>query len=219
MADSKYLQVEQYIRKKIEKGSLKIGDQIPTEEQLCQRFGFSRMTVNKALNRLCEQGYIERTKGKGSFVSSPHVSKIIEIASSFTEDMANIGMVAGSKLISYEVKPAKDYPDIKKKLKLHDDDFIHYFVRLRTGNDIPVAISYTYVSAKIVPAIEIKYLNSSFYKYLDEINLKKIINSMTFSATLPTEEQKKLLKADNIALFISSHVTYTIKDKGFITFE
>ena len=219
MADSKYLQVEQYIRKKIEKGSLKIGDQIPTEEQLCQRFGFSRMTVNKALNRLCEQGYIERTKGKGSFVSSPHVSKIIETSSSFTEDMANIGMVAGSKLISYEVKPAKDYPDIKKKLKLHDDDFIHYFVRLRTGNDIPVAISYTYVSAKIVPAIEIKYLNSSFYKYLDEINLKRVINSMTFSATLPTEEQKKLLKADNIALFISSHVTYTIKDKGFIPFE
>ena len=117
MADSKYLQVEQYIRKKIEKGSLKIGDQIPTEEQLCQRFGFSRMTVNKALNRLCEQGYIERTKGKGSFVSSPHVSKIIEVGSSFTQDMANIGMVAGSKLISYEVKPAKDYPDIKKKLK------------------------------------------------------------------------------------------------------
>ena len=105
------------------------------------------------------------------------------------------------------------------KLQVEDDDLIHYFVRLRTGNDVPVAISYTYVSAKIVPAIEIKYLNSSFYKYLDEINLKRVINSMTFSATLPTEEQKKLLKADNIALFISSHVTYTIKDKGFIPFE
>lgn len=219
MSDSKYLQIEQYIRKKIEKGSLKIGEQIPTEEQLCQQFGFSRMTVNKALNRLCEQGYIERTKGRGSFVSSPHVSKIIEEGSSFSEDMEKIGMVAGSKLISYEVKPAKEYPDIKTKLQLEDDDLIHYFVRLRTGNDVPVAISYTYVSAKIVPAIEVKSLNSSFYKFLDEINLKRVINSMTFSATLPTEEQKKLLKADNIALFISSHVTYTIKDKGFVPFE
>ena len=54
---SKYRQVEQYIIKEIEKGNLRTGDQIMTEEQLCEKFGFSRMTVNKALNRLSESGY------------------------------------------------------------------------------------------------------------------------------------------------------------------
>ncbi|MFR5733539.1 MAG: GntR family transcriptional regulator [Clostridium sp.] len=45
------------------------------EEQLCQRFNFSRMTINKALNHLSTLGYIERIPGRGSFVTCPTYSK------------------------------------------------------------------------------------------------------------------------------------------------
>ena len=45
--EPKYRQVEESIRQMIQLGTLKVGDQSPTEEELCEKFGFSRMTVNK----------------------------------------------------------------------------------------------------------------------------------------------------------------------------
>lgn len=52
----------------IERGVLKPGDALPTEQALCEQFGVSRITVRRALSDLADQGYIERRHGVGSFV-------------------------------------------------------------------------------------------------------------------------------------------------------
>ncbi len=52
--------------------------------------------------------------------------------------MKSIGLKAGARLLSYELLRADDIPTIAKKLELSGNDFIHYFVRLRTGNDKPI---------------------------------------------------------------------------------
>ncbi len=215
----KHQQIELFIRHGIEKGEFNIGDQIPTEADLCKQFGFSRMTVNKALTHLCETGYITRIPGKGSFVSAPHVRKPLSRASSFTEDMAKIGLVAGSELISYELIKAEKKPNIAAKLNLSGDDFMHYFVRLRTGDNKPIAISYTYISAKVVPAIDVASLNKSLYAYLLSIGIKAEVSKFELRATLPTEKQKKLLKMNDCALLCSQHVSYTKCDGLVIPFE
>ena len=67
--EAKYRQVESFIKDGIRDGSLKVGSRIMTEEQLCEHFGYSRMTINKALNSLAAEGYIKRVPGKGSFVA------------------------------------------------------------------------------------------------------------------------------------------------------
>lgn len=209
MKDAKYIQVVNYIKEKIERGHLSNGDRIETEEELCKRFSYSRMTVNKALSLLAESGYIIRTPGKGSFVKGPRVRKNTESATSFSSDMERIGLKAGSKLLIYEVKKASDIPEIQKRLKLTDDDLIHYFIRLRTGNDMPVAFSCTYISAKIVPAIDVSCLNSSFYSYLDSIGIQRLTTELELKAVMPSAQEKEWLKIENAALLCSSHITYT----------
>lgn len=146
----------------------------------------------------------------------PHVfkKKISAPGSSFTEDMKSIGLKAGARLLSYELLRADDIPTIAKKLELGGNDFIHYFVRLRTGNEKPIAISYTYVSAKIIPAINVDCLNASFYEFVDSLGLERELKQLELKATLPTDRQKELLAANNIALLCSSHITYTHID-GF----
>ena len=206
---AKYRQIEDYIKQEIDRNHLKIGDQIMTEEQLCRRFNFSRMTINKALNHLSELGYIERIPGKGSFVTAPHVRKDTNTITSFTEDMKSIGLTAGARLLSYEILHGKDVPSVAKKLELGEDDLIHYFVRLRTGNKTPIAISYTYIAATVVPAVNVDCLNNSFYAYLDSLGIIRHGKHMELKAYLPTEEQKKLLEINNSALLCISHVTYT----------
>lgn len=114
---SKYQVVERAIRDAIIDGTLKVGDQLMTEEELCARFGFSRTTIGKALDNLRAHGYIERVAGRGTFVKAAHVEKQAGSSSSFTEDMASIGLKAGAKLISYEVLRARDVPEIAKDRK------------------------------------------------------------------------------------------------------
>ena len=139
----KYKEIEQYILNLIAEQNLKPGNKIPTEIELCKQSGYSRMTINKALNHLADEGHIVRTRGKGSFVASPSVYKQVQQFRSFTDDMQSIGLKAGSKLLSYSVIQAKENPTVQQMLQLEDDDLVHDFVRLRTGNDTPIATSHT----------------------------------------------------------------------------
>jgi ABC-type glycerol-3-phosphate transport system substrate-binding protein len=54
----------------IERGTLRPGDRLPTEAQLCARYGISRTPVRNALTRLREMGLLVRQPGRGTFVSS-----------------------------------------------------------------------------------------------------------------------------------------------------
>lgn len=209
----KYQQVEELLKENILSGQLKPGDQIMTEEQLCERFGFSRMTISKALNHLSDLGYIKRTPGKGSFVMPPSVRKETASGRSFSEDMKSVGMVAGAKLVSYRVVQAGEVPVAMGKLGLQEMDLVHSFVRLRTGNDTPIAINYTYIAAKVLPAINVECLNHSFYAYLDAQGIDHSRTSdRELRATLPTPEQKQLLGIEEGALLCSSHVTCTMQE-------
>ena len=73
-ADHRYLQVARTLRKEIVDGVYPVGSQLPTEQQLCERFEVSRYTVREALRRLVEQGMLARRQGSGSEVVSaePH---------------------------------------------------------------------------------------------------------------------------------------------------
>ncbi|MBT2657936.1 GntR family transcriptional regulator [Bacillus sp. ISL-18] len=203
----KYTIVEDYLINRINTGELKVGDQIETEEQLAELFGYSRMTINKALNRLVEKKQITRISGKGSFVSSSHVTKSLESQSSFTEDMKSIGLLPGSKLLTYELIKSNEIPVISKKLNLKENIFVHHFVRLRTGNGTPIAISYNYVSTEVLPAINVESLNHSFYDYLKSLGYTVLGSELEMEAVLPTAEQKKLLQIDQGALLKSKAIT------------
>ncbi len=206
----KYKEIEQYILNLIAEQNLKPGNKIPTEIELCKQSGYSRMTINKALNHLADEGHIVRTRGKGSFVASPSVYKQVQQFRSFTDDMQSIGLKAGSKLLSYSVIQAKENPTVQQMLQLEDDDLVHDFVRLRTGNDTPIALSHTWISEKIIPMIPPAQLEHSLVTYIKEqYSVKPEHAEFEFSAKIPTSEQKKLLQLNNQeALLLSAHTTY-----------
>ena len=200
----KYIKIMSDLESQIKNNELKPGDQIPTEKNLCEMYNASRMTVNKAIMMLCEKRLVERIAGKGSFVKDYRTIKNLQLGStgSFTEDMISTGKVPGAKLIGYKLVKGKEVPHVRDALKLSDEDFIHYFVRLRTGDNIPIAISYTYLSTHIIPSLDIQVLENSLYKYIKKLGYQ------IQGIVMPPKKQKELLKVDNIALFKSQHVTF-----------
>lgn len=66
-----YQMVQEYIRGLIMSQVLKVGDRIPTEKELMEHFGVSKITVVNALSGLVNERIITRVPGKGTFVSDP----------------------------------------------------------------------------------------------------------------------------------------------------
>lgn len=65
----KYAQLKQEIISWINSAKYKPNQQLPSEHEMAEQFGFSRQTVRQALGELVQEGWLHRTQGKGTFVS------------------------------------------------------------------------------------------------------------------------------------------------------
>lgn len=66
-----YEQIFEALRSRIQDGIYAVGDRVPSEKELGDEFGVSRITSKKALELLAMDGYIVRQPGRGSFVAEP----------------------------------------------------------------------------------------------------------------------------------------------------
>ena len=79
-AKPRYLQLKQLIIGQISAGELRPRDRVPSENELVDATGVSRMTANRALRELNDEGYVERVAGVGTFVSDfKAVSHVLEV--------------------------------------------------------------------------------------------------------------------------------------------
>lgn len=74
-----YEQVLERIKGMIAQGTYQKGDMLPSEKELMEMMGVSRITVREALRLLSEAGFIETRKGKGSFILIDHTQLIPEL--------------------------------------------------------------------------------------------------------------------------------------------
>jgi len=71
VAGTKYRQIADNLREQINVGTLRPGDQLPTEPQLATAYGASRSTIRLAVGMLTTNGLVETRQGMGTFVRQP----------------------------------------------------------------------------------------------------------------------------------------------------
>jgi GntR family transcriptional repressor for pyruvate dehydrogenase complex len=71
-----YEQIVSQIEQRIEKGDLKVGDQLPSERELAEQFAVSRTAVREAVKALREKGLVEILAGRGTFITNGTADKI-----------------------------------------------------------------------------------------------------------------------------------------------
>lgn len=161
-----YAQLEKIIKDNIKEKKYLPGETLPTERELTEFFGVSRMTIRQAISNLVHEGVLYRIPGKGAYVSKEVIEKKLEIES-FSEDMRKRGLVPGSKIIYFE-KIAPD-EEIREKLKLSFNEEIYFLNRLRLANDEPMAIEYCYLPEKYFPGlIKYDFVRCSLYEITKE---------------------------------------------------
>lgn len=124
---------------------LPAGSPVPTERELCQRFGVSRATVRQALDGLELEQRIHRHQGRGTFVARPKIDQTLEL-SSHTETIRARGMEPASRLVGIMRLPAD--PEVAPMLGLTDGDEVFQIERVRLADDEPLAVELLYLDAR-----------------------------------------------------------------------
>ena len=80
------------IQQRIVGGDWPAGMRIPFETELAAQYQCSRMTVNKALSALAQEGLITRRRKAGSFVAAPQVEQAVMQIQDFAMEAARLGL-------------------------------------------------------------------------------------------------------------------------------
>lgn len=187
-----YHQLEEYIKQQIETGILKEEGVIPSEREYAQTFQISRMTVRQAINNLVANGYLQRQKGRGTFVNKKKVEQELQGMTSFTEDMVSRGMNPSSILLSFQIIPADHATAVD--LKIEENEAVYKIKRIRLADGAPMALETAYIPVKIVPGLTEENSNLSLYQYIEEhLSLSISEAAQEIEASIAGEEDAQTL--------------------------
>jgi len=182
-----YLRLASTLRGLIELGELRGRDALPSERDLAQATGLSRVTVRKALDVLVDEGLVERRQGAGSFVAL-QIRQPASVLIGFTDDMRRRGARASSRLI----RRAVGLPDPSEMLKLglSPGDRVLRLSRVRLSDDEPLAIEHAIVPAA---ALASPAVGASLYEALNAQGNMPVRALQRVQAGIATEAEATLL--------------------------
>ena len=159
-----YQEVRKDLLKKIRNGDYKAGNRLPSERDLCQTYGVSRMTIRQALSDLTREGVIERITGRGTFVTAPKLYQ--DNLRSFTQTLIDRGITPTTKVI--ESSKVLYIRQISGKMGLDMEEPYYKIKRLRLGDDVPFALETVYIPVKYAPDLIDQDLSQSLYGLLKD---------------------------------------------------
>ena len=225
-----YKKVFEELKSKIDADFYKIGDMLPSENELCKVYFTTRPTVRQALNELINIGYIIRQHGKGSIVCEPKNGLGI-----LSLKGATAGVGKHNLKTTIITKPKKQpWPnDFDYELTMEEKESgCIYFSRLRYVNDHPTLFEETYISNIALPRFTLHNLekNSLFetLKNYHQVEIKEgeqkiwaiqsskeLAELLQIKANKPLLHMKRKLTTNKNDLFIYSFL-YCNTEEFFI---
>ncbi|MEV4252106.1 GntR family transcriptional regulator [Spirillospora sp. NPDC049652] len=163
----KYFQLRAILLDMIESAELPVDASIPSERELCARYGLSRMTVRQGVDQLVSEGRLYRVPGKGTFVARPKIEMPLRLVS-FTEDMLARGMRPGAIDLDRRTVPAD--ARLARAFEVELGTPIHIVERLRTADGEPMALERAHILASLAPdLLDRRLADRSLYGVLEAV--------------------------------------------------
>jgi GntR family transcriptional regulator len=208
-----YAQLVNILRQNMAAGYLRPGDQLPSEAQLCARYGLSPMTVRRAINMLADQGVVVAEQGRGTFVK-PVALGAATFRLSVLQDLFNDTQHTTVSILEARIVRADER--ISRKLAIAVGQRTIYIRRLLRTDGLPALYHREYLiydpTRPIVEAeLEVTALQHLF-NGAGETILKR--GEISMEATILTDEEAKVLQAAQpIAAFCFEHLFYDFDER------
>lgn len=184
------------LQMKIISGEWSEGFKIPTEMELCVQYGVSRVTIRRALEDLVDNGYIARTRGRGSFVL--FARELVDLTYSQTSD----SMIKGRYKILLKERLFATTVD-KQQMAIDDSPASNQIVHVKSlyfeGEKPTVLSDYYYLAARFAePLIQMdEYCEESVFEILSNHSGQKCsLADGKVSAINPNEEICRYLQLE-----------------------
>ncbi len=161
-------QIKVAVLQGIEQGWLRPGDQLPRERELAEALGVSLAPVRQAMVDLTKEGYVDRTRGKGTFVRERKLVEKIQILGSFHASMERQGLSPVVTVLTDAVERAPE--DVATALQLRGRDAWH-LRRLAMLDDAPLALLSAWLPSRLARGMSGRDLGTgSLYDALAEVH-------------------------------------------------
>lgn len=187
-----YQRIKDHFLERIGSGEWPAGHRVPSENQLVDDFGISRMTINRAIRELTSEGYLSRLTGVGTFVRDvPRQTSMIEIRN-IAEEIEERGHLHSCDVISLREVSAQ--AGLAERFDGEAGMALFHIVAVHREDETPVQLEERYVS----PALAPDFLNQNFTArtptaYLLSLAAVEELEHVV-QAVMPTPAQQDLLQ-------------------------
>jgi GntR family transcriptional regulator len=189
----RYQGIADYVRGLVAAGQP--GDRLPSDAELCERFGVSRMTARQAVQLLANEGLLYRRPGQGTFIASRRVARPLGSPLSFSENMRQRGLEASSRLLTAElVEPA--LADVEALRLESAAQRVLLIERLRLADGVPMAIERAVLAPDLAPVLEADLEGASLHAAMEQLGRIPTRAEAQVSARRATARERRLLGQD-----------------------
>ena len=132
----RYLELAQTLRDQL--CDYQVGEYLPAETELAERFGVNRHTLRRAVDELIAEGRVLRRKGRGTCILPQPVIYPVHPGSAYSKTLQNMGFQSEALLLGKRERPA--IPGELKDLQLHDEESVLELQTLRLLDQQPISL-------------------------------------------------------------------------------
>jgi len=148
-AKPRYQQLKDLIIGRISSGELQPADRVPSENELVESMSVSRMTANRALRELNDEGYVDRVAGRGTFVSDYRSQSHLLEVHNIADEIALRGHTHSSQVIRQSLQHARG--EVAKALHVEQGTDVAHLLVVHAENGIPIQLEDRHVLASFAP--------------------------------------------------------------------
>lgn len=190
----RYQQLKEMIIARISSGELRPMDRVPSENELVESMRVSRMTANRALRELNDEGYVERIAGRGTFVadmrSRSHALEVHNIA----DEIAQRGHTHSSEVVRATRQHARG--EVARALHVDPGTDVFHLLLVHFENKMPVQVEDRHVLAEFAPdCLKQDYTKTTPSAYLTGISPLAEAEHLV-RASIPNAAIRKQLQMD-----------------------
>ena len=155
------------LRAALEAGEWRPGDRLPPERELAERYGCSLFTVRRALGDLTRERRLERTRGRGTFVTRPPIDLDLDGSMSFTEEVQQLGHDPATRVVTARTVAAD--AAVAEALDIAIGASVVHLERLRMADGEPLLLEQVFLPEARFPGLLAGDLErGSLYELLGE---------------------------------------------------
>ncbi len=196
------------IARQVQEHALPPGSRLPSERDLCARFGASRTTVRRALAQLVTAGLLRAEQGRGTFVQPPRIGETTNALLSFSELARARSLTPTSRVLHRGTRPAT--LDEAALFALAPGAPLFVLRRLRMLDGLPVSVDESRLPLARLTGIEsVRFATASLYATLAQLGhapvradytVEAVAASADLSRALEVRVGSPLLRAETVSV-------------------